>query len=91
MSKGKIISIIIAAGYIILGYAAGGGALAGRLLAFLIFPLACIWYGEYMGGMHLFKGPIVTTGDTPGCLVTFMGWVLLFVPIIAALISGWVN
>ena len=74
--------------YVIIALFAGGGAVALKVLIFLVFPLGCIWFGDAMGGytgMMRFQ-PI--TSQSPGCMVRFMGWVLLLFPIIIGIIMG---
>jgi hypothetical protein len=86
--KSKFISGTFAAVYLITAYVMGGGELALRLFIFLLLPLACIWFGEAMGGYIGFIGfskPQITQ-KTPGCIVEIGGWFLLSVPIIAWLI-----
>lgn len=82
---GKILSAIIAVGYVSVAYAAGGGEAAIACTIYLILPLACIWFSEEMGS---FTGTIRghrITSTSPGCAVAFMGWVLLLLPPVVGL------
>ena len=87
----KVIAIIIACSYLIFSswiFGLGGFLL---MLRFLILPLACIFFGYEMGsitGVRFSLNPIrpVVNKPTPGVFVIIIGWVLLFVPIIAMLI-----
>ena len=84
----RIISGIIAVGYLVAAYLAEGGAGTLRLAGYLILPLACIWFSEAMGdyvGASSGTGPIITR-TTPGCFVAFGGWMLLLLPVIIGLI-----
>jgi len=53
------------------------------LLAYLIMPMACIWFSEELGGFTGI-GPhgIYISSPTPGIFILIIGWVLLFMPII---------
>ncbi len=70
----------------------GGGGLLLRVACFLILPMACIWYGDAMGSITgpmtglLFSGSSITK-ESPGCLVAFVGWIVLLLPVIALLIA----
>ena len=79
---GKIISLIISVIYLVVAYIYGGTEDLLKFLLFLMFPLACIWFGDEMGG---WTGTIklhLVTSQSPGCLVRFMGWILLLLPVI---------
>lgn len=86
---GKIISVLISVVYLVFAYITGGIELLLKILLFLLLPLACIWFGEAMGN---YIGPAFgvrphITKESPGCLVTFMGWVLLALPLVLFIIS----
>ncbi len=57
----------------------------------VMFPLACIWFADAMGG---YIGPTshgAITSPTPGVLVCIGGWLLLLLPLligIAYALSG---
>jgi hypothetical protein len=52
----------------------------------LLIPLACIWFGDELGGyVGLLPGPAITK-RSPGWLVKAAGWFLLLLPAIA---FGW--
>lgn len=81
--KGRVISGVIAAMYLLVAYFTGGGKALLQVTGFLVLPLACIWFSDEMGGytgIAMGRGEITST--TPGCLVTFGGWLLLFLPAI---------
>jgi len=84
---GKIISLIISIIYLVVAYTYRGAEDLLRLLLFLMLPLACIWFGDEMGR---WTGTIrlhLVTSESPGCLVRFMGWILLLLPAIIGIIS----
>jgi Zn-finger nucleic acid-binding protein len=63
-----------------------------KTLMFLVLPLACIHFGEELGGMTgvrfrlTFAAPIITK-PTPGVFIVFMGWFLLMLPLVIGVIS----
>lgn len=58
-----------------------------KILAFLALPLACIWFGESMGGYTrlLPRGVYISKTSSEG-FVVLLGWVLLLFPLIVAII-----
>lgn len=83
----RLISIVIAIGYLVAAYFADGWELTWRIGLFLILPLGCIWFSDEMGaytGVGFGRGAI--TSPTPGCLIAFGGWLLLFLPVIAGVV-----
>ncbi len=86
--KGRIISGAIAIAYLIGAYTLADVETTFRLGIFLIFPLACIWFSDAMGqytGLNFLTRPAITK-STPGWLIAFGGWILLFLPIVIGLI-----
>ncbi len=85
---GKTLSGAIALSYLLVASFAGGGEAAFKMAVFLIFPLACIWFSEAMGD---YVGPTFgrpgITQTTPGCIVAVGGWLLLFLPVIVAIVA----
>jgi len=52
-----------------------------RLIAFLILPMACIWFSDAMGnltGIRLGLACPTITQSTPGIAVALGGWILMF-------------
>jgi hypothetical protein len=48
----------------------------------LLFPLACIWFGDEMGQYYgTLPGPAITR-TSPGWMVKLGGWLLLLLPAI---------
>lgn len=81
----RALSLIIAAAYMLLTLLAAPSvtaALGSVLLvtAFLLLPLACIWYADEIGGyVGMLPGPNISR-RTPGAFVKVGGWVLLMLP-----------
>jgi hypothetical protein len=93
MSISKILSLLVAGVYLLVPLTAylGGDqeALEGffKTVLFLLLPLACIWFGDEMGD---WMGTIrlhAVTSLSPGSLVKFMGWVILFLPVIMLIVA----
>jgi hypothetical protein len=87
--KSKILSGIISLGYLVAAYLGSDAVTTFKLGMFLILPLACIWFSDAMGdytGAGMGRGAITST--TPGCLVAFGGWLLLFMPLIVSAIAA---
>jgi hypothetical protein len=80
----RILSLLVAAFYIISAYWLKGGEIACKAAIAALFPTACIWFSEQMGEYvgNLSWPPI--TARSPGFLVCLFGWVLLLLPIILA-------
>lgn len=84
----RIISGTIALIYISAASLSGGFGLAWQVVAFLILPLACIWFSEAMGDYaSVGLGRAGITRKTPGCFVAFGGWLLLLLPVIVGVIG----
>jgi len=99
MSKSRLLSLLIAGLYLLvllITYLKGGfdeepqgesiKVLLG-ILGWLFLSLGCIWFGDELGGMLGYLGHGRINSTTPGCLVRFMGWVLLFLPVILVLVK----
>jgi hypothetical protein len=54
---------------------------------FVILPLACIWFGEAMGGYTGPSGSTWITGPTPGKVVCIAGWLFLALPLLLILVG----
>jgi len=82
MNWNRILSGLLALGYLCGAYFAGDAVTALKVGTGLIFPLACIWYGDELGSyVGVMRGQSITA-QTPGCLVRFGGWLLLLLPLI---------
>jgi len=86
--KSRVLSCIIALVYLVGAYLAADGETTFKVALFLILPLACIWFSDAMGGYTgVGSGSGAITSTTPGCLVAFGGWLVLFLPVIIGLIA----
>lgn len=85
LDKSRIISLIISISYIVIVFFIGNSSDWLRVLGFVIFPLACIWFGDELGG---YKGFVrfIPVRQTPGCFIRFIGWVLLLLPSIIGIV-----
>lgn len=80
------LSLVVASIYLgVTIYFAQQGMLVAALLKVgsgLLFPLACIWFGDEMGDyVGSLPGPAITR-TTPGWMVELGGWILLLLPVI---------
>jgi hypothetical protein len=83
----RVLSGLLAIIYIIGGFVMGGGEGGFKILAFVILPLACIWFSEAMGG---YTGPTTSmpiTAPSPGIMVCIVGWVVLLLPVVFVIIA----
>ncbi|MFH1777755.1 MAG: DnaJ domain-containing protein [Candidatus Omnitrophota bacterium] len=82
LSLSRKISLFICISYLICTYISGKEEDVVRMFLVLILPFACIWYSDELGNWTgAIRGQKITS-TSPGCLVAFMGWVLLIVLII---------
>ena len=80
---GKIISLVIALIYLVLIYFFTDNFYFSRTVGSAPIALACIWFGDALGRLTgIFAGGHFVDGETPGCVVAFLGWSLLFLPAI---------
>jgi hypothetical protein len=78
----RLFSLLVVIAYVAIALIAGAGWEVLKLAAYLVLPLACIWFSDEMGsysGMLLQGGPMART---PGFLVVAGGWLLLLMPVI---------
>jgi hypothetical protein len=93
MSISRLLSLILAGIYLLvpLVYYFSGDEESlesfFNVLAFLVLPMVCIWYGdemgEWMGTMRLHQ----ITSISPGWAVVFMGWIVLSLPVLMFIVS----
>jgi len=91
MNWNRILSGLLAAFYIIGACMDSGVELAWKAAAFVILPLACIWFADAMGD---YIGPTSSgaiTNTTPGWLVCIGGWIVLLLPIIVGIMYALVG
>jgi len=78
----RILSGLLASGYVIGAFATGGGEAGFKVLAFVILPVACIWFSEPMGGFTGWSGNIWINAPSPRIFILIVGWVLLILPLL---------
>ena len=77
----RALSAVVAIVYLVVAYSHGGPVPLVQCLLYLLFPLACIWFSEEMGAFTgVMRGQFVGR-ESPGCMVAFLGWVLLLLPV----------
>ena len=87
MSWNRILSALLAVIYIVTAFALGGGGTSGKVVLFVIFPLACIWFSDAMGGYTGLTTSWPITATSPGVIVCILGWLLLLMPLIIVAIA----
>ncbi len=81
MSLSRLISLFVTIIYLLIAYLGGEkvAGIRGILYLSLILGLPCIWFGDELGGMvGGYLGHAQITSQTPGSIVRFVGWLLLF-------------
>jgi hypothetical protein len=85
---GKLLSLVVAVFYLVVAHRAGAGAgMCVVILAYLLLPLACIWFGDELNIFPEHIGKLYAESESPGCVVRLIGWILLALPVIVALIA----
>ena len=78
----RALSGLLAIIYIAVACVGSGAEFGFKAGMLVVLPLACIWFGEAMGG---YIGPTPHggfTSPTPGLVVCILGWVILILPVI---------
>jgi hypothetical protein len=70
-------------------YFSGAGAATLKIAAFLLLPMACIWFSEAFGGYTGFANYQVIDTPTPAFFICACGWFLLVgVPVLLYFIGS---
>jgi hypothetical protein len=85
---GKMVSLVVAIGYLGGLYWAEGTEHLARVAVFLVFPLSFIWFSEEIGSYSGYLRGHHVDAPSPGCLVAFFGWLFLLAPAVL-LVVGW--
>ena len=85
----RILSACVAVAYLVLAHVEKGGSGVLRMMGFLVFPMACIWFGEAMGAYAGSWSRTYINTPTPGCFVAFGGWLLLALPLFQLVLWHW--
>jgi hypothetical protein len=84
----RLISLVLTIAYVMIAFKSAGAEAALRLSLYCLVPLGCIWFPDVMGDYTDFglgTGTGITKTSPPG-FVRFLGWVVLLLPIVIALI-----
>ena len=82
----RLLSGAVAAIYVIAALMTASAEQAFLALLFVLFPLACIWFGDAMGGFTGPAGTIGITAPSPGVFVRILGWVVLLLPAVFVIV-----
>lgn len=77
MNWNRLLSGLVALVCVAVAAVMGGAEPAFETAFAMVFPLACIWFADHMGG---YVGPtsnMAITKASPGWFVCLLGWVLL--------------
>lgn len=85
-SPARVISVLVALGYVLIACVTGNPKEALEVAAYLIIPVACIWFPEPIGDFTGSTGRGYVDQPSPEWAVSLMGWVLLLMPAFLALI-----
>lgn len=83
----RILSLILVGFDLVIAYALNRIQTIYTMIPIIVFGLACIWYGDALGGMIGFRWfrNINISNTTPGVFLRFLGWILLLLPLIILL------
>jgi hypothetical protein len=81
-SWNRILSALVAIGYLFVALLARGGGGVCRMALFLILPMFCIWFSDAMGGYRGMTSQLIFISPSPGIMVRVLGWILLLLPIV---------
>ena len=85
MKVSRTLSALVASGYLIASFLSSRPEVGLRMIVFLLFPLALIWFGEELGEFTGNWGGHYIDEKSPGWLLSVLGWVLLLVPLFVIL------
>ena len=81
--RGQVLSLMVAAGYLVFAGVTDGGEGLATMLLFVLFPLAGIWFPDVLencvGGLTRYR----ITQKSPAVAVSFLSWVILLAPLFA--------
>lgn len=73
----RILSGLVAAGYLVFGGLALGPGGVLLMAAFVALPLACVWFGRELGSYTGSMSLQYINAKSPAALVEIAGWVIL--------------
>jgi hypothetical protein len=83
----KRFSLGFAGFYLALGIF-GGGECFFQVMLFLVLPMFCIWFPEEVGGFTGRMRMRHINSTSPACLVSFMGWLFLVLPMLLGVLAS---
>lgn len=90
MNLNRVLSGLLAVGYVIYAFTHFRFAGAVKFTAGLFLPLLCIWFSEAMGAYTGWLSRNITGSSPPG-LVCVLGWVLLLLPLMLWIVYAVAN
>ena len=84
--KGRVVSVVIACGYIAFAFLFGESMDWLCIMGFVILPLALIWFGDLLSMSSLFTY-LTPRFPASGIVFKVIGWVLLLSPVIFVIVS----
>jgi hypothetical protein len=82
LSPSRVMSALVAVGYAVAGYCAGGISTGLEVFGCAVLPVACIWFPDALGSYVGWWGTTHITRPSPELAVAFMGWVVLLLPVL---------
>lgn len=88
-NKGKFLSLVIVLFYFMVFLFVEGSGEAFQSLVFCLLALSFIWFGDIWGNITgcFIRGHVITQ-KTPGCFIAFLGWVILLLPLVFAILAS---
>lgn len=86
MRAQRILSALIATGYLVGAFVSWGSEAGLRLSIALLLPISCIWFSEELGDYTGNWDGHLIDEKSPGWMVAFAGWALLVLPPLAILL-----
>lgn len=90
MTLSRLLSALVAIGYLGLAFALFSPPAALKILAALPFPLALIWFGDELGDYTGSWGRQTIDAPSPGWLLRLLGWIMLLAPAFLIPVTAWV-
>jgi hypothetical protein len=86
---GRLIFLIFSITYLVGAFISDGIVLCLMVLVYLVLPCACIWFSDEIGSYKGYaRGLSYINVESPGCLVAFMGWVFLLIPLVIYVVES---
>lgn len=79
----RLLSLVLSAAYLVAALSSEDAEIILSVLGFVLFSLACIWFGDEIGEYTGWIGLRPITAQTPGGMIRFVAWLLLLLPAVA--------